>query len=43
MMVKVVALITGVLGIINISLDIHSKVKKLQQNKKRSRNKRKRK
>ncbi|HDR7566333.1 hypothetical protein [Bacillus mycoides] len=42
-MTKVVTLIVGVLGIVNLSLDIHSKTKKLQQNKKRQRNKRKRK
>ncbi|EJV74900.1 MULTISPECIES: hypothetical protein [Bacillus] len=39
----VVAIIASVFGIVNVGLDIHSKVKKLQQNKKRSRNKRKRK
>lgn len=44
MMTKVVTLIVGVLGIVNLSLDIHTKAtKKLQQNKKRQRNKRKRK
>ncbi|MDY0854316.1 hypothetical protein SPE26_23615 [Bacillus thuringiensis] len=39
-----VALIASVFGIINVGLDIHTKAtKKLQQSKKRKRNKRKRK
>ncbi|HDR7568226.1 TPA: hypothetical protein QCX51_005597 [Bacillus mycoides] len=40
----VVTIIVGVVGIINVGLDIHTKTtKKLQQNKKRKRNNRKRK
>ncbi|MED3026816.1 hypothetical protein [Bacillus wiedmannii] len=40
----VVAIIASVFGIINVGLDIHTKAtKKLQQSKKRKRNKRKRK
>ncbi len=40
----VVAIIASVFGIVNVGLDIHTKAtKKLQQSKKRSRNKRKRK
>ncbi|HDR4686688.1 hypothetical protein PDN49_31635 [Bacillus cereus] len=44
MAIKIVGLISGVLIVINTSLDIHTKAtKKLQDKKKRSRNKRKRK